>query len=148
YAAGDPIDGLAVAATLVGLVAPVAVLRTAPAAVRDRCAGALLAAGVAVAATAWLGVAWHAPRFVQLVEHRLWRGASTITYPNATAAVLAPLALLALGLLVRHRPAPARTAAAYLLLVGLGATLSRAGVIALAAGLVVLALAAGVRATA
>jgi hypothetical protein len=58
------------------------------------------------------------------------------------------LALLAIGLIVRHRPAPGRAAAAYLLLVGLGSTLSRAGVIALTAGLVILALVSGVPATA
>ncbi len=143
YVAGDLRDGLGTGLTLVGLVAPIVVLRDAPAALRKRCGDGILAVGVVVAATAWAGVAWHSPRFVQLVEHRLWRGASTITYPNGAAAILAPLALLAIGSVVGRRPALWRVAAAYLLLVGLGATLSRAGVLALAAGLLVLAMVSG-----
>lgn len=144
FTADAPQGGLAAAGTLAGFVVPVIILSGLDSSTRERCADGILAVGTAVAVTAWVGVAWHSPRFVQLVENRLWRGSSTITYPNATAAVLAPLALLAIGLLVHRRPAPARAACAYLLLVGVGAALSRAGVIALAAGFVVLALFSGV----
>ena len=147
FAGGYP-EAVGAVATL-GCVAAVLVIlrRTGPAG-RERCAEALLAVGVLVAVTAWIGVAWRAPRFVIFVEHRLWRGASTLTYPNAAAALLAPLALLALALLVARPRSPVRAAVAYLLLVGVGAALSRAGFIALAAGFVVLALLAGVRQTA
>ena len=144
WAVANPQDGLAAAGTLAGFVVPVVVLGGLDASTRERCADGILAVGAAVAAIAWFGVAWRSPRFVQLVENRLWRGSSTITYPDATAAVLAPLALLAIGILVRRRRAPVRAGCAFLLLVGVGAALSRAGLIALAAGFVVLALLSGV----
>jgi hypothetical protein len=146
-AAGATPAGLAAAGTLVTVAVPVLLLARSGDAQRRRCVTGLAAVGTAVAVTAWIGVAWRYQPFVQLVEHRLWRGSSTITYPNATAALLAPIALLVLGELVGRRPAPGRTAVAYALLVGLGATLSRAGLIGLAAGLVVLCAAAGVRVT-
>jgi hypothetical protein len=146
-AAGATPAGLAAAGTLVTVAVPVLLLARSGDAQHRRCVTGLAAVGTAVAVTAWIGVAWRYQPFVQLVEHRLWRGSSTITYPNATAALLAPIALLVLGELVGRRPAPGRTAVAYALLVGLGATLSRAGLIGLAAGLVVLCAAAGVRVT-
>ena len=128
-------------------VAVMALRRTGPAA-RERCAEAMVGVGVLVAVTAWVGVAWRIPRFAVLVELRLWRGASTLTYPNAAAALLVPLALLAIALLVAHPRSLVRAAASYLLLVGAGAALSRAGFVALAAGFVVVAVLAGIRATA
>jgi hypothetical protein len=113
---------------------------TGAAEARERFGEALVWLGALVGGAAWAGVAWRIPRFVVLVEHRLWRGAATLTYPNAAAAVLAPLALLALVRLLARPRDVSRVTAAYLVLVGLGATLSRAGVIAFAAGLVVLAI--------
>jgi hypothetical protein len=142
--AGYP-EAAAAAATLGCLATAVFTLRPLAPAVRERLAEAVAAVGVLVALGAWAGVAWRLPRLAVLVEHRLWRGAATLTYPNAAAAVLAPLALLALALLAARPRSVARGAAAYLLLVGVGAALSRAGVIALAAGLVVLAVLAGAR---
>jgi O-Antigen ligase len=147
WAAGATREGLAAAGTVASLALAAMLVSRADRRVRQRCADALCLVGTAVAVTAWAGVAWRYGPFVQLVEHRLWRGSSTITYPNATAALLAPLALLAIGLTGR-RPAPARAAMGYLLLVGLAATLSRAGFLALAIGLLVLAAAGGVRAIA
>jgi O-Antigen ligase len=138
---------IAALATLGCLAAAVLVLRRTSPAARQRCAGALVSVGALVAATAWVGVAWRVPRFAVLVEHRLWRGASTLTYPNAAAALVVPLALLAIAMLVARPRSLVRAGAAYLLLVGAGAALSRAGIIALLAGLAVLALLAGARAT-
>jgi hypothetical protein len=164
-ATGDYQVALGAVATLGSLAAVLLVLRRTTPAQRQQCADAAIGVGVAVAATAWIGVAWRVPRFAVLVENKLWRGASTLTYPNAAAALLVPLALVAIALLVTQppaplrgagpaapprgagRPAPLRAAAAYLLLVGVGAALSRAGLIALLVGLVVLAVLAGVRAT-
>src|SRR5262249_60489968 len=117
------------------------------AAARESAAGALIAVGVVVSVTAWVGVAWRVPRFAVLVDHRLWRGASTLTYPNAAAAVLVPLALLVIALLAAQPRSVLRALTAYLLLVGVGTTLSRAGFLALLAGFVVLAFLAGIRAT-
>ncbi|MGW4462009.1 O-antigen ligase family protein [Micromonospora sp. NPDC004704] len=146
---------LGAVATLGGVAAVVLILTRTTLFERERLAGALVGLGVLVAVTAWIGVAYRVPRFAVLVEGRLWRGASTLTYPNAAAALLAPLALLAIALLLA-RPdgglaaqraervgSLVRAGAAYLLLVGTGAALSRAGLIALVAGLVVLTIAAG-----
>ena len=145
--AGAGVAAIAALATLACVCAAVVVLRRTTPAARERCAEALIAVGVIVAVTAWIGVAWRVPRFAVLVEHKLWRGASTLTYPNATAALLVPLALLAIALLVVRPRSLVRAAAGYLLLVGVGAALSRAGIIALVVGLGVLAVLAGVRAT-
>jgi hypothetical protein len=134
-------------ATLGCVAMAILVVRRAGAAARQRCAEALIGVGVLIAATAWIGVAWRVPRFATLVEHRLWRGASTLTYPNAAAALVVALALLAIAMLVARPESPVRAGAAYLLLVGVGAALSRAGVIALLVGFAALALLAGVRAT-
>ncbi|NJC71062.1 hypothetical protein HC031_15275 [Planosporangium thailandense] len=134
-------------ATLGCLAAAPLVLSRTSAVQRERCAEAVLGVGALVAIIAWAGVAWRLPRFAVLVEHRLWRGAATLTYPNAAAALLVPLALLAVALLAaRPRSAPL-AGGAYLLLVGVGAALSRAGLIALLAGFVVLTVGVGVRAT-
>jgi hypothetical protein len=129
--AGSVPAALAFAGTVACFVAVVAVLARTDAEGRARCADAVLAVGVFVALTAWLGVAWRLPRFVVLVDGTMWRGGSTLTYPNAAAAVLVPLALLAL--------ARRRALVGYLLLVGVGAALSRAGLLALLLGLVTLA---------
>jgi O-antigen ligase len=106
--------------------------------VRERYAEAVIGLGALVGLAAWYGVAARSPRFVVLVEHRLWRGTATLTYPNAAAALLAPLALLALCRCLAQPRCVVRLLSAYLVLVGLGATLSRAGFIALAIGLVVI----------
>ena len=132
-------EALAALATLGCLVAALLVLRRTDLAARESAAEALVWVGALVAVTAWLGVAWRMPRFAVLVEHQLWRGGSTLTYPNATAALLVPLALLALALLAARPRAVPRALAAYLLLVGVGATLSRAGFLALLVGFLALA---------
>ena len=146
-AAGAYPEAAATVGTIGCLMVALVVVRATPVLDRERCADAVIWIGAAVAVTAWAGVAWRLPRFVVLVEQRVWRGSGSLTYPNAVAALVAALALLALALLV-HRPAAVhRAAACYLLLTGLGATLSRAGLIAFAAGLLVLAPLVGVRAT-
>jgi hypothetical protein len=136
---------VAAVATLGGVATAVLVLwHTGPTA-RERCAGAAIGTGVLVALTAWLGVALRLPSFAVPVEHRLWRGGATLTYPNAAAALLVPLALLALALLVTRRPTALCGGAVYVLLVGVGAALSRAGFLALLAGFALLAGLVGVR---
>ncbi len=137
-------DATGAAATLGGLVAVLAVLRRTGPAERERCAEAVLGVGVLVAVTAWAGVAWRIPRLAVLVDDTLWRGASTLTYPNAAAALLVPLSLLALARWVARDRSVLRAGLAYLLLVGVGAALSRGGLIGLAVGFAVLAVCAGV----
>jgi len=97
-----------------------------------------VALGILAAASGWYGVAWrHAPWALQ--DRALWRAATTLTYANAGAGLLVPLTLLALAQRSQRLRAPVPALATCMLLVGLGATLSRGGAVALAVGLVVLA---------
>jgi O-antigen ligase len=101
----------------------------------------LVGVGVLVAATGWIGVAWRVSPYA-LEDGGLWRAASTITYANATGGLLAALALLTLGAFVVEGAPPLDAKvfrlAAYLLVVGLLASASRAALIGFAAGLAVL----------
>lgn len=99
--------------------------------------GGLLAVGVAVALTGWLGVALHRGPW-GLASQGLWRAASTLTYTNATAALLVPLALVAPALLTASPRSIPLSAAAMCLLTTTALTLSRAGVAGLGLGLLVL----------
>jgi hypothetical protein len=99
-------------------------------------AGAV-ALGVAVAMTGWLGVAWRISPWA-LEDQGLWRAATTVTYANAAAGVLAALALLGLGGLVGRRRSLPGALSVCVLFTGLGATMSRGGVVAAAVGAVVL----------
>jgi O-antigen ligase len=86
-----------------------------------------------------VGVAWRVSPWA-LEDGGLWRAASTITYANATGASLAALALLAIGsFAVSDKNLLARLMA-YVLVVGLLATASRAGLVSFALGAVVLVL--------
>lgn len=96
----------------------------------------LLTTAVAVAATGWLGVLLHREPLA-LVSSGLWRASSTITYANATAAFLTVAVLVAVAVLPARRPSALALVA--VLLLGLVATLSRAGLMALLVGVAVLA---------
>jgi hypothetical protein len=133
--------------SVICLAGALLVAQRADARQRELCAQAVVGIGVLVALTCWLGVAGRIPGWT-MVADGLVRAGSTLTYPNATAALLASLAVLALSL-QRSRPRSLPHAGGtYLLLVGLGATLSRAGLLALLVGLVVLSVLAGPRPTA
>jgi O-antigen ligase len=95
----------------------------------------------------WLGVAGRAGSWAFQAQG-LWRASSTLTYPNATAAVLAPISLVVLGRLVATPGSIPLAVAAAGLLAGLAATMSRAGALALVVGLVVLTGRQGLGATA
>jgi O-antigen ligase len=115
------------------------IVRRADRAERRVIVDGLLAVGVLVAMTGWYGVVWHRTP-LSLVDGGLWRAASTITYSNATGALLAALTIVALGLVLtdeQHRRI--YSLVAFVTVVGLLATLSRAALIAFAAGFVVLA---------
>jgi hypothetical protein len=103
--------------------------------------------GLAVALAGWLGVAARIVPWAFRAQG-VWRASSTLSYPNATAAVLVPVALLVLARLVQVPRSLPLVLAATGLLAGLGATASRAGALALAVGLLVLAGLRGPRATA
>lgn len=145
------VDGDVVAAvpTVVSagcLVGALLVAQRTDASQRELCAVVAVGIGVLVAVSGWIAVVWRIPSWATVADG-LFRASSTLTYPNAAAALLASLAMLAVSLqLLRPQSLP-RVAATYVLLVGLGATLSRAGVLALLVGLVILSLLAGVLAT-
>jgi hypothetical protein len=136
-----------VALSLICLAGALLVAQRADAPQRELCAQAVVGIGVLVALSGWIGVVGRIPGWT-VVADGLVRAGSTLTYPNATAALLASLAVLAVAL-QRSRPRSLPHAGGtYLLLLGLGATLSRAGLLALLAGLVVLSVLAGSRPTA
>lgn len=144
-AAGTPAGGLGWVLFGAGTAAVVSVSRRLGAASREMLLGGVLAVGVLVALTGWAGVALHM-RPWGLPAQGLWRAGSTLTYENATAALLVPLALVALARLTARPRSAYLCLAATILLAGVGATLSRAGAAALAVGLLVLCLALGARA--
>jgi len=103
--------------------------------------------GLAVALAGWVGVVGRVDAWAWQAQG-LWRASSTLSYPNAAAAVLVPVALLVLARLVEAPRSLPPVLAATGLLAGLAATASRAGGLALAVGLIVLAGLRGPRATA
>lgn len=104
----------------------------------------LLGFGVLVAMTGWAGVVWRVQPWA-LPGQGLWRAASTISYANATAAVVVPLALVTLALLTTRRRSIALSLILMVLLLSLALTLSRAGALAMMVGVALLVVARGWR---
>jgi hypothetical protein len=130
------------------LAVAVLVPATAGSAARRQLVDALLAVGVFLAASGWLGVVWRLTALAH-PDGGIWRASTTVTYANASAAILSMLALWAIARLGASPSEPSggggvsRTGrlsqvATMLLLTGLAATLSRAGIAAFFLGLVVL----------
>ncbi|MEO6500599.1 MAG: O-antigen ligase family protein [Jatrophihabitantaceae bacterium] len=95
----------------------------------------------------WYGVAAHSTAFAPSGQG-LWRAMGTLGYPNATAVLLAVLVAHTVTWQAHRAPAMPRwpaAAASTALLIGLGATLSRGGVLAAVAGLIGLAALLGIR---
>jgi O-Antigen ligase len=139
--------GVGPALLLVGVVAVLLVCRRLRSEDRELLLAGLIGIGLLVAAASWLGVAGRAGSWAFQAQG-LWRASSTLTYPNATAALLATISLLVLGRLVATPGSVPLALAATGLLTGLGATMSRAGALALVVGLLVLAWLLGLGATA
>jgi O-antigen ligase len=97
-----------------------------------------------LAALGWVGVVGHHPPW-GFESPGLWRASSTLTYPNATAALLAVVALVCLAVRTRDPGARWLGVAATALTTGLAATLSRAGVLGFGVGVVVLVVSIGWR---
>jgi O-Antigen ligase len=129
--------GVGPALLLVGVVAVLLVCRRLRQEDQELLLAGVIGIGLLVALTGWLGVAGRAGSWAFQAQG-LWRASSTLTYPNATAAVLAPISLVALGRLVATPGSVPLALAAAGLLAGLAATMSRAGALALLVGLVVL----------
>jgi hypothetical protein len=139
--------GLGLALLLVGLVGVLVVCGRLRQDDRELLLAGMTGICLLVALTGWLGVAGRAGWWAFQAQG-LWRASSTLTYPNATAAVLVAFSLVVLGRLVTTPTSVPLAVAAAGLLAGVAATMSRAGVLALVVGLVVLAGLLGVRATA
>jgi O-antigen ligase len=97
-----------------------------------------------VAALGWVGVVIHHPTW-GYAGPGLWRASSTLTYPNATAALLAVAGLVCLAIRARDSGGRWLGIAATALITGLAATLSRAGLLAFGVGAVVLVVGLGWR---
>jgi hypothetical protein len=135
FAGGSVADAAHQAVLLVGLGTVLLLLcRPLDHAARRLMLAGLLGVGVVVAVVGWMAVAWRLTPWA-IPSAGLWRATSTLTYSNATAAVLVPLALTATALLsTRARSLPLALTVT-LLLLGVAVTLSRAGALALLVGL-------------
>jgi len=144
---GDAGEALGTDSLLVAVPAVVLVVRSLDDEGRRWLTVGLVALGCAVALVGWAAVVGR--RSPQALEAQgLWRAASTLTYENALGAYVSVPALLGLERLGRARPAPGWWGATFVLLVGLGASLSRGALAGLAVGVVVLLVARGPRALA
>jgi hypothetical protein len=139
--------GTGPALLLVGMVAVLVACRRLRGEDRELLLAGVIGIGLLVALTGWLGVAGRVGSWAFQAQE-LWRASSTLTYPNATAAVLVPISLVVLGRLVATPSSVPLALAATGLLAGLAATMSRAGALALVVGLVVLVGLRGLGATA
>jgi hypothetical protein len=144
---GVPAAGVGLALLLLGVVAVLLVCRRLGQEDREVLLLGIVGIGLLVALAGWLGVAGRVGSWAWLGDG-VWRASSTLTYPNAAAAVLVPVALVTLARLIDAPHNLGLALAATGLLAGLGATMSRAGALALAVGLVVLAGLRGPRGTA
>jgi O-antigen ligase len=97
-----------------------------------------------LATLGWVGVVGH-HRPWGFESPGLWRASSTLTYPNATAALLAVVGLVCLALRTRDPGSRWLGFAATALTTGLVATLSRAGLLGFGIGMVVLVVGIGWR---
>ncbi|HEX8864344.1 MAG TPA: O-antigen ligase family protein, partial [Lentzea sp.] len=140
---GDALSAVPAVAAAGVFVGAVLVAAQADQAQRELLATVVVGVGAVVGFTGWVAVAFRVPAWTTVAEGLL-RAASTLTYPNAAAAVMAAAAVLSLVL----KPTPLTSAMTLLLCTGIGATMSRAGVIALVAGLLALCVFSGLRKTA
>jgi O-Antigen ligase len=143
---GVPAASVGLALLLVGVVAVLLVCRRLGQEDREVLRIGVTGIGLVVALAGWLGVAGRVGSWAFQAQG-VWRASSTLSYPNATAALLVPVALLVLARLVEVPRSLPLVVAATGLLAGLTATASRAGALALAVGLIVLAGLRGPRAT-
>lgn len=157
--AGDARGSLPIVGLLGGISVVIVVCRRLSRAERELLVWGTVAVGALVATTGWIGVAFRRPPWA-LESSGVWRAATTLTYANAAAGLLVPLALVALAGLcgasrvrsasgssssARRTPLPLLAAAACLVTLGAAATLSRFGLLTLSLGGVALTLLLGPR---
>ncbi|HVC71916.1 MAG TPA: O-antigen ligase family protein [Acidimicrobiales bacterium] len=143
--AGQPADAIGTVSLLLAMACAVAVVASLTPEHRRFLVAGVVVIAVIVAVVGWAAVvARHQPD--ALTSQGLWRAASTLTYENALAALLTAPALLCLDRLLTKNPSRlVWSGAAYLLLVGIGASLSRGGLLGLIVGVAVLAALRGPR---
>jgi O-Antigen ligase len=135
--AGDAAEAGPTVAVLGGLAIVLLVGRRLTRPQRAAVMAAMVATGALAALTGWVGVAWHIRPWA-ITDQGLWRAATTLTYANAAAGLLVPLVLVALAQLAARPRSAVAAMTACLLLVGVAATLSRGGALALLGGVAVL----------
>lgn len=145
-AVGDPSSALPLVGLLATLAAVAVLVSRLDASGLELLVQGILGITTIVALTGWIGVVLHAAPWAMQAQG-LWRASSVITYANGTAALLVPAALVAGARLARRPDDRLATGALFVLLTGVGATLSRGGAVALLVGALVLAGVVGVRAT-
>lgn len=139
---GDVLPAVPAVAAAGVFVGAVLVAAQADSAERELLATVVVGVGALIGFTGWVAVVFRVPSLTTVAEGLL-RAASTLTYPNAAAAVMAAATVLSLVL----RPTFLTSVMSFLLCTGIGATMSRAGVIALVAGLLVLCVFSGFKKT-
>lgn len=142
--AGRPADGARYAALIIGALVLAGACREFRDAARAQVVNGLLLVCGVVATLGWIGVLTH-HRTWGFESPGLWRASSTLTYPNATAVVLAMAALLCLAIRANGSGSRGLGVVATVLVTGMVATLSRAGLLGFGVGMVVLTPAIGWR---
>lgn len=147
WSAGSPARAVPTVVLIGVLWAVFVVARETDAAEREALGTAVVVLGVLVAVTGTAGAVLRRTPLA-LVDGGLWRAASTLTYANASAGFLLLATFLALGRVVQGRRSAPRSLVAYVLVVGLLATLSRGGCVAFVIGVLAFAATTGLRALA
>jgi hypothetical protein len=122
---GVPVaGGIRLASLVLGVLAVLVICRRLCVEDRELLLTGVLVAGVLVAMAGWLGVAVRITAWAWEGDG-IWRASATLTYPNAAAAVLVPLALVVLARLIEMPRSMVLVAGAVVLLTGVGATPSQ-----------------------
>jgi hypothetical protein len=144
-AAGHAADAIGPVCLLLMMAAVVAVVKALRPEHRHLLVTGVVVIAVVVAAIGWVALVTRRQPDA-LTSQGLWRAASTLTYENALAAFLTAPALLCLDrLMTASSRSLVWSEAAYVLLLGIGASLSRGGVLGLVVGLAVLTAFRGLR---
>ncbi|MEU0882979.1 O-antigen ligase family protein [Lentzea sp. NPDC005914] len=139
---GDVVSALPTMAAAGVFAGAVLVVAQADREQRELLATVVVGVGALVALTGWVAVVFRIQSWTTVSEGLL-RASSTLTYPNAAAAVMAAAAVLSLVL----KRTLLTSLMAFLLCTGIGTTMSRAAAIALMAGLLVLCVFSGFKKT-
>lgn len=134
---GSAGSGVPLALLVTALMAVIGICQRLSTSARTQLGWAIVLLGCLSGLLGWYGVATHSRAFA-LTGQGLWRAMGTLGYPNATAVLLAMLVLHTVTRQVHLPPATPRwapAAASTALLIGIGATLSRGGILAALAGL-------------